>query len=271
MKIWKLDSDTDGYCWVTTKDKEEYKKSSNNSYDGTSIQTWTPFEVKKLYGGKMSDMPKFFNPLPIMSSKAIEVLGNLVTDYAQVFPVLPEKLKLVAVNVTNLLDCIDYEKVKAKQLPNGLFNEVTEYAFLPEKVANQHFFKIPEQRRKFTFVSDEFRNRVLSSDLKGFDFIEVWDSEKDPAAEREREERNLQSLLAKIEQEKGEEISFERAYALVQEGYTVRSGKDIMKLNSNKKLLVGTLLPEGEYPWLQMDYFPPIFLEMKWHVLPEMS
>ncbi len=27
------------------------------------------------------------------------------------------------------------------------------------------------------FVSDELRNTILESDLKGFEFIEVWDSE----------------------------------------------------------------------------------------------
>ncbi len=27
------------------------------------------------------------------------------------------------------------------------------------------------------FVSDELRNAILESDLKGFEFVEVWDSE----------------------------------------------------------------------------------------------
>ncbi len=29
----------------------------------------------------------------------------------------------------------------------------------------------------YVLVSDEFRNAVLESDLKGFEFVEVWDSE----------------------------------------------------------------------------------------------
>lgn len=37
------------------------------------------------------------------------------------------------------------------------------------------FFQIPEISR--VFVSDEFRDLVLSSKLKGFEFTEVWDSE----------------------------------------------------------------------------------------------
>ncbi|WP_040949674.1 hypothetical protein [Gorillibacterium massiliense] len=89
------------------------------------------------------------------------------------------------------------------------------------------------------------------------------------AAEWERKEQNLQSLLEKIEQEKGEEFSIEHAYAQIHEGYTVRSGKEIMRLNLKKELLIGTLLPDGKYSWLQMDYFPPYFLELKWHIVPE--
>nr|WP_159036303.1 hypothetical protein [Clostridium botulinum] len=44
---------------------------------------------------------------------------------------------------------------------------------------NEHIFKVCEYSKIFVFVSDEFKNLVESSGLKGFLFIEVWDSEKD--------------------------------------------------------------------------------------------
>ena len=47
-------------------------------------------------------------------------------------------------------------------------------------VKNQTIFKVYLNEIVHTpsvFVSDEFRNTVLESDLKGFEFITVWDSE----------------------------------------------------------------------------------------------
>jgi hypothetical protein len=55
------------------------------------------------------------------------------------------------------------------------------YAFIHERVKNQHIFKVYLSQRidsSSTFVSDEFKNCLLENELKRFEFEEVWDSEK---------------------------------------------------------------------------------------------
>ena len=84
------------------------------------------------------------------------------------------------INVLNALDAINYEKAILKKLRSGLvidFKNTHSYLIW---LRNQTIFKVYLNEILHipsVFVSDEFRNTVLESDLKGFEFIEVWDSE----------------------------------------------------------------------------------------------
>ena len=67
-----------------------------------------------------------------------------------------------------------------KKLSSGLVIGVDKYAFNPSKVENQHIFKVFLNKQVFTtsvFVSDEFKNAIHQSNLEGFNFVEVWDSD----------------------------------------------------------------------------------------------
>lgn len=77
-------------------------------------------------------------------------------------------------------DAVDYEKAILKKLRSGLVIDFKKYAFLSNMVKNQTIFKVYLNEILHipsVFVSDELRNAILESDLKGFEFVEVWDSE----------------------------------------------------------------------------------------------
>ncbi|WP_407712621.1 imm11 family protein [Clostridium botulinum] len=95
-------------------------------------------------------------------------------------PLSYDKGDYSVINVTNVKDCVDYEKAEVKRFKGSdkIFRFI-KYAFKPESIKNEHIFKVCEYSKIFVFVSDEFKNLVESSGLKGFLFIEVWDSEKD--------------------------------------------------------------------------------------------
>ncbi|WP_407712696.1 imm11 family protein [Clostridium sporogenes] len=83
-------------------------------------------------------------------------------------------------NVTNVKDCVDYEKAGVKRFKESdKILRFIKYAFKPESIKNEHIFKISEYSNVSVLVSNEFKNLVESSGLKGFLFIEVWDFEKD--------------------------------------------------------------------------------------------
>lgn len=84
------------------------------------------------------------------------------------------------INVLNAIDAVDYEKAILKKLRSGLVIDFKKYAFLSNMVKNQTIFKVYLNEIlhiSSVFVSDELRNAILESDLKGFEFVEVWDSE----------------------------------------------------------------------------------------------
>ena len=80
-------------------------------------------------------------------------------------------------NITKVIDCIDYDNAEYKSLPDGKIMFFTKYAFIEDKVKNQHIFKIPEFKTSRFFVSDEFKKRVEDTGMKGFEFRLLWDSE----------------------------------------------------------------------------------------------
>ncbi len=81
------------------------------------------------------------------------------------------------INVTTVLDCIDYEKAEYKAFDDGSVMYFTKYAFRRDIIKKLNIFKTIEFPNADVFVSDEFRDRVLNHGLLGFNFVEVWDSQ----------------------------------------------------------------------------------------------
>ena len=76
------------------------------------------------------------------------------------------------------MDAIDYEKSVYKTFRDGKrILAFKKYAFIPEVVMNTPIFKISDEKTRYAFVSDEFKQIVENNNLKGFKFVLVWDSD----------------------------------------------------------------------------------------------
>ena len=53
------------------------------------------------------------------------------------------------------------------------------YVFRSDVVRDVPIFKINDERSRYAFVSDEFKQTVESNNLSGFIFKLVWDSEQE--------------------------------------------------------------------------------------------
>ena len=53
------------------------------------------------------------------------------------------------------------------------------YVFLPNVIENVSIFKISDEKIRYAFVSDEFKQTVEKNNLLGFKFKLVWDSEQE--------------------------------------------------------------------------------------------
>lgn len=200
--------------------------------------------------------------MPIFSEKAIDILYELLKDQVQLFPFnTTNNKKYYAGNVINVLDCLDGNRCEVKRFRNGRIMKYLNYAFIEEKVKEQDVFKVVNHESKITistkvFVSDSFREKVLTSNLVGFDFIEVWDSNQNTSKkEHVFEITNLSE----------ESYTFDAAlnYSVLND-VTFYSDKWAIRYSREGEFEVGQLQDTGSFSWVTSIYTPPQFIEMKW-------
>lgn len=178
MKIWRLKSDLEEHfedLHLVDFDRDEH------FFDAFDLpkKDWSPIEVYTYEEGEPSDCPHFWGrgEIPVFTEHARNILQDLTEDQVQFLPLVHPERSYYAVHVFNVLDAIDYQKSVIETLSSGLRFDFEKYSFIKERVLNEHIFKVYLDKRVFlsVFVSDPFRERVLSHGLAGFNFVEVWD------------------------------------------------------------------------------------------------
>ncbi|MCL1808908.1 MAG: hypothetical protein FWG42_03955 [Clostridiales bacterium] len=87
-----------------------------------------------------------------------------------------------AVNVMDVLDCIDYKKSKYLLLSEELVDGrpkimyFEKYAFIEEKLEGYNIFKIVDDKESSIFVNEAFVDCVRLHGITGFKFELVWQS-----------------------------------------------------------------------------------------------
>ncbi len=119
----------------------------------------------------------------MISEKAKQVLEPLIGDNVEFLPLLRNSTSEVyyLVHVLNVLDAIDGDKAIFKKLITGLVVGCEKFAFDFNTVQNEMIFKVYINGKihpTVVFISDELKALIEQSELKGFGFIEVWDSEE---------------------------------------------------------------------------------------------
>ncbi|MDB5056270.1 MAG: hypothetical protein JWM44_4320 [Bacilli bacterium] len=267
MKIWELDSERNGYFTLTLVNFErDYPIYLKDRFIGKPNTEWVELEATTYSKGKKSNTPYFTSGIPVFNDKAIQVLHDFIKGKVEILPLVYNEDKLYALNIINVLDCIDYMKAEVKKSRSGTITGFIKYAFKMDNVENEYIFKIPELLSTKIFVTDAFRNKVIENGLKGFKFIEVWDSEEDVAAKEEAHQQYLKHL-EKIERDKGQEYPYIEAMHMVNAGKAIVSGKFKLQQDKTGNILLGNLQEDGTYAWIDPIAYPPIFHDMKWHIV----
>jgi hypothetical protein len=100
--------------------------------------------------------------------------------------------------------------------------------------------------------------------MMGLDFSEVFDSEFTEEKEQEQK-RAYEAAVAAIEENKGQEFSYDHARERVNQGIAVGSGKWKMQLDGKGRFWLGELILDLTYQWIMPVYIPPILLSYLWH------
>lgn len=266
MKIWKLGV-SQGYQRVLFDNSMEEQDVIINCFYGETAGE-IPIMKYKNNDGKyiVGDAFDLLSRVCLISKRAMEVLKDIIGEKAEYIPGVHIELNemLFLVNVTNVIEALNYEKSSFTRFRTGKILRIDSYSFLEHLVLDQHIFKLKENRGSI-FVSDTFKNVVESNGLLGFSFEEVWNSNEDEVNEMEAK---YQSLLETINNQPGEKYSYGEAQKLVDQGAAVVSGEWKMQLNRQGKFVIGRLndIGDGTYFWMQPAYIPPVLLSLKWQV-----
>jgi hypothetical protein len=253
MKIWRLTVNWGNSIMFVNRENVP------EDFNGEFIEDWGDVYIK-FKNQKKFDSIDFGPGKFAFSKKAVEVLKPLINEHVQILPLKHEKLDYYLINVTNLIEGIDFEKSILDTLDNGRILGVDEYVFKENAVKEVPIFKEPYFAGSHIYVSDLFRQTVIENKLTGFEFIELWDSEL-PRYSELPEPIEWQDPLD------SETFTFDMAMKNAKDtGITFRSGKWRLRYNQNEDLEIGEVNKKGETKYHVLVYIPPILLTQNWYI-----
>ena len=262
MKIWKLLTDNRNM-------EVEIEQFEIFSYlldvVGRIINDWKTPRMRVRKKGRYQDMPYLSGGNVVFNSRSLNVLEELLRANAQLLDVdiINADIQLKIAHILFLDGAVDYTRSIPERSLRGVVNGFKKIAFLEEIVSSRTIFKIPELSVSI-FVSDQFRDTVLQSKLKGFEFIEVWDSEITEEMEIASQER-YDAFLDEIEKSKGAEMNWSEAVVSIEGGKAVASGHWKMQYDKNGEMRIARLSLDCQYNWSSSPIIPPVLLGLKWH------
>ncbi len=184
MKVWEMkailyNSETfqlsDFENDYNTYFKDKFKSNAS------LVDTWGNISVETIDEGEKNDCVHFWGEsgVYVFSERAKKVLKS---KDVELLPLIHKNTGDIyyAVHVVNILDAVDYNKSLFDKLSTGLIIGFKKIYFKPDILTDVDIFMTYLNQNVYAtsvYVSDQFRNTVLESDLKGFKFDEVWDSE----------------------------------------------------------------------------------------------
>ena len=192
MRIYKVSGDLDNFD-VCGLDKEACRESFNLGhledwdlhidFDGSSQEKdWWPRIMKRRNDKPLGDYVSILSgDVMIMERKAINKLRPLMGN-VEILPLVCDFGDYLAINVMDVLECIDYEKSEFKLFKDEIWNgrphimRFIKYEFIKGKTEGYNIFKIIDAPKSRIFVNETFVEAVEKNGITGFKFELVWES-----------------------------------------------------------------------------------------------
>lgn len=228
-------------------------------------EDWCPIRLDTLYEKSYNDFPHYLIGKPIVSEKVKQILEPYIKPDVEFLPLIHDEMDLFMVNVTNILDCVDWQHSDVNRFEGEYFLGFNKLKFDFSKIpSDTYIFKFKETAATQVYVTEAFKDIIDQHQLQGLSFSVVYDSDFTEEMELEQQRRYEAALLA-IENSKGPEFSYEEAENRVDGNQAVASGKWKMQLDNNGKFWLGTLTLDLKYNWVRPKYIPPVLLGYQWH------
>jgi hypothetical protein len=183
MNVYQLNSDLDHYQNLTVTDEVHHYINQHFLHRTPLKDSWKPLQVSVLqfkrgkvdYGALPPNDFPMVGGMPIFSKRAVDSLGDMLSENGEVLPLLFEGKKNVyfAFNPLRLVDALNEEHSQLVRFEDGRVMLVERYEFQPDRLNRYVLFKIPQETARI-YVTDEFVNRVKETSLTGFLFRHLW-------------------------------------------------------------------------------------------------
>lgn len=181
MKIWKLENQLVNYesFQLLNTEKEFFNSFSQKVLSGKALNgELDMIEIDLAEKGIICDAPKFWaaSGTMLISEKAKKCLEGVISKSGELIPLKYKDRLLYLINITKILDVLDYDKSEFMQLSTGLVYGISKYSFIFDKLQENDIFKVMLNGRIFTseiFVTDKIKKIIEENNLTGFKFTEV--------------------------------------------------------------------------------------------------
>ncbi|QHW32816.1 hypothetical protein GZH47_19715 [Paenibacillus rhizovicinus] len=264
MKFWLLDYHPAHARWEF-EDMEDFERLA---FDGQPmLASWIPPRLKCASSKKPTDFLMRHNGALLVTEKAAKLFQrHLRHGEAEFLPVEHKGETLYFVHVLNIPDCLDVPNCLEERIGDTLTG-YKQYAF-HERLAAPHGIlriRLHEGDRlvNYPFVGDTLQAAISESDLAGYQLLEMWDS----ACSWQQKEADFEAMVEASDRARTKNFDFGAASPYMKKkGMTVYSGKWAMRHDPEKGLLIGDLLGDGTYSWIDPMFIPPILLGLTWGI-----
>ncbi|MHA0858472.1 imm11 family protein [Paenibacillus sp. CMAA1364] len=174
MKIWWL-ATSEKCTAIEAESFDEYYDHVKTYFDDETKE-WKPIRFLTRRKGNKSDCAEFMIGYTVFMKKAKEVLSPLLGEGVEFLPITHNEHEMYFVKVKNIQDFIDMSNPVEKRINYGYFSE---YVHINREMVDHStpIFRMPPHLKTRIYVTDEFKKAVEDNKLKGFHFVEVWDTE----------------------------------------------------------------------------------------------
>ena len=143
----------------------------------TSISDiWKPVELEYIYGvkskkNKKFDISQYCKPLFTISEKALNISGEMLRRNGDILDILSPK-GFYFFHCTNIVDALKENESNVIWLDKeqGWIASIDKFVLNKEKIKEQEIFRLPNANFRYTFFGEDFKNLVISNNLKGVCF-----------------------------------------------------------------------------------------------------
>jgi hypothetical protein len=176
MAIYRIIEDSDAYNSVVYSENEVPLETIQRLNGIPQSTSWKPIPVQIYSVGKGADFLRFVPAVPVVTERAWATLSHLLQSHAELLPLAntSSQLKLFALHVTSVVDCLDHDKASIRRFPEGNpMYPLERYAFI-ESIADRYpVFRLPETLRSELLATEAFREVALRAKISGLLFEQL--------------------------------------------------------------------------------------------------